>query len=149
MATSSPSSSRAGPTACSRSTSPPSIPCSIAWKSESGSSDVGSKKTASDAGATTPSRPQVSPFSRRSERAGGNSPRPSPMYRGCAMPDWRIEIRARLANAHIDPANEAEIVEELAQHLDDEFAELRARGIDERGARETLLAHLDDPNFAR
>ena len=63
------------------------------------------------------------------------------------MPDWRSEIRARLANAHIDPANEAEIVEELAQHLDDEFAELRARGHDAMTARQNVLAQLNEPDF--
>src|SRR5215208_6862681 len=147
-ATSSPSSSRADPTACSHSTWPPSIPCSIAWKSETGSPGAGSRKTANGAGATTPSRPPVSRFSRHSERAGRSSLAQSPTCLGCAMHDWRAEIRTRLANAHIDPANEAEIVEELAQHLDDEFAELRALGHDVPAARRTLLAQLDEPDFS-
>ena len=34
------------------------------------------------------------------------------------MPDWREEVRRRLRGLSIAPANEAEIVEELAQHLD-------------------------------
>jgi hypothetical protein len=37
------------------------------------------------------------------------------------MPDWKEEIRARLANLKLAPAREAEIVEELAQHLDDHY----------------------------
>src|SRR5207342_1115476 len=51
------------------------------------------------------------------------------------------------AHSHIEPANEAEIVEELAQHLDDEFAELRARGHDALAARQKILTQLDEPDF--
>ena len=43
-------------------------------------------------------------------------------------PDWRADIRARLATLSIAPSREAEIVEELAQHLDDRWYELMARG---------------------
>jgi hypothetical protein len=35
------------------------------------------------------------------------------------MPDWKPEIRRRLANLKLVPTREAAIVEELAQHLDD------------------------------
>jgi len=35
------------------------------------------------------------------------------------MPDWKPEIRRRLAKLNLSPAREAAIVEELAQHLDD------------------------------
>ncbi|HTE46804.1 MAG TPA: ABC transporter permease [Gemmatimonadaceae bacterium] len=61
------------------------------------------------------------------------------------MSDWRREIRTRLANARLDPAYEADIVEELAQHLDDQFADLTARGMSSDDARATLLTQLDDP----
>ena len=61
------------------------------------------------------------------------------------MRDWRQEIGARLANARLDPAREAELIEELAQHLDDQFTELTARGMSHGDARATLLAQLDDP----
>jgi putative ABC transport system permease protein len=44
------------------------------------------------------------------------------------MPDWKPEIRRRLANLKLAPAREAAIVEELAQHLDDCYAELLASG---------------------
>src|SRR5688500_4269524 len=44
------------------------------------------------------------------------------------MPDWRSEIRARLSGLRLEPERETEIVEEVAQHLDDRFGELIAMG---------------------
>src|SRR5262245_38597190 len=44
------------------------------------------------------------------------------------MPEWKNEIRARLQRLQLAPAREAAIVEELAQHLDDCYAELLADG---------------------
>lgn len=60
------------------------------------------------------------------------------------MSDWEREIRARLAGAEIDPSREAEIVEELAQHLEDQFADHVGRGMSPADARAALLAALDD-----
>jgi hypothetical protein len=34
------------------------------------------------------------------------------------MPEWKDEIKNRLAGLNLAPAREAEIVEELAQHLE-------------------------------
>ena len=45
-----------------------------------------------------------------------------------SRPDWSPDIRARLSALSIAPAREAEIVEELAQHLDDRWHELIASG---------------------
>ena len=44
------------------------------------------------------------------------------------MPDWKPHIRPRLASLRLSPSREAEIAEELAQHLDDRWRELVARG---------------------
>ena len=44
------------------------------------------------------------------------------------MPDWRSEIRSRLQNLRLAPERETEIVEEVAQHLDDRYRELRSAG---------------------
>src|SRR5215471_1686261 len=44
------------------------------------------------------------------------------------MPDWKQEIRKRLAALELAPAREAEIVEELAQHLEDRYQEMRSAG---------------------
>lgn len=44
------------------------------------------------------------------------------------MPDWKPEIIRCLASLNLDPAREAEIAEELAQHLEDRYQELLASG---------------------
>jgi putative ABC transport system permease protein len=43
-------------------------------------------------------------------------------------PDWRKEISARLAGLQLAPARHEEIVEELAQHMEDRYQELLAGG---------------------
>ena len=58
------------------------------------------------------------------------------------MPDWKPEIRRRLAGLKLEPAREAAIVEELAQHLDDCYVELLAGGATEEAACGTALAEL-------
>jgi putative ABC transport system permease protein len=60
------------------------------------------------------------------------------------MPDWMTDIRARLAAARLDPAREAEIAQELAQHLDDRYAELLRDGIAPDDARAQALDELKD-----
>jgi len=60
------------------------------------------------------------------------------------MAVWRDEIRRRLANARMSPAREAEVIEELSQHLQDRYDELSAAGADDSTARATALAELDE-----
>ena len=48
---------------------------------------------------------------------------------GFKMPDWKQEIRQRLANLTLEPTREAEITEELSQHLDDRYGELIGGGV--------------------
>jgi hypothetical protein len=50
--------------------------------------------------------------------------RSSKAQSSATMPDWKPEIRRRLANLQLPPTREAAIVEELAQHLDESYAEL-------------------------
>lgn len=57
--------------------------------------------------------------------------------------DWRAAVRARLASGQLDPGDEADVVEEVAQHLEQQFAELSAR-VGPAAAREQLLAELRD-----
>src|SRR5262245_14738084 len=45
------------------------------------------------------------------------------------MPDWKVEIRTRLAGLRLTPTHEAAIVEELAQFLEDCYAESLASGV--------------------
>ena len=62
------------------------------------------------------------------------------------MPDWKDEIRKRLANARIEPAREGEIVEELAQHLDDIYQRAIAKGLSEHESKRIALRELADTN---
>jgi predicted permease len=58
------------------------------------------------------------------------------------MLDWRAELRSRLAPLALAPADEAELIEEFAQHLEQEFADLAPRvGIGE--AQRQLLERLE------
>jgi predicted permease len=59
------------------------------------------------------------------------------------MPDWREAVRERLAGLRLDPAREAGIVEELAQHAADRYEELVGRGAEEAEALRSVLAELD------
>jgi putative ABC transport system permease protein len=58
------------------------------------------------------------------------------------MPDWKPEIRRRLANLKLEPTREAAIVEELAQDLADCYAELIASGATGVEAYQQTLAEL-------
>ncbi len=64
------------------------------------------------------------------------------------MPDWSRPIRERLAGARLEPAREASVVEELAQHLDDRYAELLAGGASPEAAYRATLGELAGPEFA-
>lgn len=44
------------------------------------------------------------------------------------MPEWKSDIRKRLASLRLDPPRETEIVEELAAHLEDRYREMLGRG---------------------
>ncbi len=58
------------------------------------------------------------------------------------VPDWKPEIRRRLASLNLAPTREVAIVEELAAHLDDYYAELLAGGATEAEAYQRTLAEL-------
>lgn len=58
-------------------------------------------------------------------------------------PDWKDEVRKRLAALKLRPEREAEIVEELSGDLQHMYSELRAQGIAEQQAIRDVLAELD------
>ena len=60
------------------------------------------------------------------------------------MPDWKEEITRQLAGLNLLPAREAEIVEEVEQHLDDRYRELLAGGATEDEARRTALGEIGE-----
>jgi putative ABC transport system permease protein len=61
------------------------------------------------------------------------------------MPEWKQEILKRLSGLKLAPTREAEIAEELAQHLEDRYQELLASGATEAEARHLALEELGDP----
>ena len=61
------------------------------------------------------------------------------------MTNWKALVRARLAPLAVDPAREADIVDELAQHVAEHYTELVASGVPESDAIARALAPLDDP----
>jgi putative ABC transport system permease protein len=62
------------------------------------------------------------------------------------MSDWSEHLRPRLATLRLSPAREAEIVDELSQHLDERYEELRAAGSSEAEARRLAIAELLEPD---
>lgn len=61
------------------------------------------------------------------------------------MSDWSGALRQRLAGLRLSPAREAEIVEELSQHLDQRYEDLRADGASDEEARRAAAEELLDP----
>jgi putative ABC transport system permease protein len=59
------------------------------------------------------------------------------------MPDFKIEIRARLAGLQLFPVREAEIVEELSQHLEQEYERAVNGGASEEVAHQQVLEQLN------
>ncbi len=55
------------------------------------------------------------------------------------MPDWRHDVRARLSSLRLSATREAEIVDELSQHLDDGYRELVSGGASEEEATRLAL----------
>jgi putative ABC transport system permease protein len=58
------------------------------------------------------------------------------------MPEWKEEVRRRLSRLNLEPAHEAEIVEELAQHLEDVYQRSVRAGLTEPEARSAALKEL-------
>jgi predicted permease len=63
------------------------------------------------------------------------------------MPEWIHHLRPRLEGLRLGPAREAEIVEELSQHLDQRYDELRADGASEADARRLAIEELREPEM--
>ena len=63
------------------------------------------------------------------------------------MPEWKEELRKRLASLKLPPTREAEILEELAQHLEDRYEELVGSGVPEEEAARAALSELSDSDL--
>ena len=60
------------------------------------------------------------------------------------MPDWKNIVRDRIASLRLAPAAQADLIEELAQHLEDRYRELRSAGTSEEDSLRQALAELAD-----
>src|ERR1051325_6236379 len=58
------------------------------------------------------------------------------------MPEWKEEVRRRLSALKLAPAHEAEIVEELAQHLEDVYERSLRGGATANEAKRAALQEL-------
>ncbi|MFL6527782.1 MAG: ADOP family duplicated permease [Chthoniobacterales bacterium] len=63
------------------------------------------------------------------------------------MPDFRAEIRARLNALNLSPAREAEIVDEIAQHLEEEYERALSHGSSPEEARRAVVDQLAAPDL--
>jgi predicted permease len=63
------------------------------------------------------------------------------------MPEWKLEIRKHLAGLNLRPEREAEIIEELSDHLQQRYEELGARGAQQKEALREVLAEIDWGDF--
>jgi predicted permease len=60
------------------------------------------------------------------------------------MPDWKPEILRRLAPLNLALTREAEIADELSQHVEDRYQELLSRGVTFEAAQRAALEELKD-----
>ena len=66
------------------------------------------------------------------------------------MPDWKALVLERMESLGLSPAQEEEIVSELAAHLEDCYEELRTQGVCESEAIDRSLEQVTDwPNLSR
>jgi predicted permease len=63
------------------------------------------------------------------------------------MPDWTSALISRLAALKLRPAREREIVDELSQHLDDRYHELRAGGATHDEAIGLAIDEINDEDL--
>src|SRR6188472_1067663 len=65
------------------------------------------------------------------------------------MPDFKAEISVRLSELQLSPAREAEIVEELSQHLEQEYERAVNSGASEEEGRKKALEELNTADLLR
>jgi putative ABC transport system permease protein len=65
------------------------------------------------------------------------------------MPEWKEEIRKQLSSLRLTPAREDEIVEEIAEHLESLYRDLRAAGATTEEATRLLINELNEGELLR
>ncbi len=105
---------------------------------------AGSKKPTSGAAGIIGSRGTAAEFWLRSFAGGANLSLASIASRRQKMPEWKPE---RLTSLKLSPTREAEIADEIAQHLEDRYQELLGTGQSEDAAYRTALEELKDEDL--
>src|SRR5215467_7769806 len=127
----------------------PSTHSYIAWNDAAGYRDAGSKKATSDDAGIIGSRGRAAKFWLRSFAGGANLSLASIASRRLKMPEWKPEILRRLTLLNLAPTREAEITDELSQHLEDRYQDLLASGQSEDAAFRTTLDELKSDLLAQ
>src|SRR5947199_4494357 len=65
------------------------------------------------------------------------------------MPDFKKEVRARLTELGLPVVRETEIVEELSQHLEEDYERMLSRGASDDQAHQKVLEQLNTPDLLR
>jgi hypothetical protein len=60
------------------------------------------------------------------------------------MPDWKTELRKQLSGLRLTPTREAEIVNELAEHLESRYEELLATGVSPSEAERVIRSEISE-----
>jgi len=60
------------------------------------------------------------------------------------MHDWRRLVQVQLAKLAVPPGTKADVVDELAGHLEETYLELRGRGFSEQDAAQRALGEVKD-----
>src|SRR4029077_8980044 len=123
------------------------IPCSTGSKNGDGFAGAGWKRPDNGGGVIIASPRLQRRCCPASATDGPSSSKQSVESPESSMPDFRSEIGARLAGLGLSPVRELEIIEELSQHLEDEYEHALSRGVSEDEAERAVLADLKVPNL--
>src|SRR2546430_8469483 len=123
------------------------IPCSTASKNGDGFAAAGWKRQGRGGGVIIASPRPAKRYWPASATAGSSSWKQSVESPEFSMPDWKPEVKARLAGLGLSPARELEIIEELSQHLQDRYEQELSRGATEEEAKRESLEELNAPEL--
>src|SRR5436189_1213327 len=122
------------------------IRCFTDWKNGAGSAVAGWKRQGNVGAGTIGLQGAAGRFSPRNAMAGETLWKRSVASRESNMPDFKSEIRRSLTGLSLSPTREDEIVEELAQDLEERFEQALSHGASEEEAKQTALDELTDPD---
>src|SRR5438270_4603698 len=125
----------------------PFIPCFTGSKNGDGFAAAGWKRQGNGGDVIIASPRPAKRCWPASVTAGSSSWKQSAESPESSMPDWKAEVKARLAGLSLAPAREMEIADELTQHLEDEYEQALSRGVSEDEAERAVLADLKVPNL--